>query len=165
MNTLPDSLTGPVGIATEFVTGEKRSAICYATFNGDFADQSFRFRISFVEHNANFQMHSHEYSELAIVLGGRATHLTDVESHPLHTGDVVVINSGQRHGFENAKELRLCNIMYDPRQFLEGEYELDALMGYRALFDLGPRLTLPMSFGERIHLSLTELARTDSMLS
>ena len=33
-----------VGTATEFVTGERRNAVCYATFDGDFADQSFRFR-------------------------------------------------------------------------------------------------------------------------
>lgn len=154
-----------VGTATEFITGERKTTVCYGTYNGDMFDQSFRFRISFVEHNDEFQMHSHEYSELVIVLAGRAIHLTDVESHPLQTGDVVVINAGRSHGFAEAKGLQLCNIMYDPQQFLSGERELESLMGYRALFELGPRSTLPTSFSERIHLAIPELAQLNSMLS
>jgi mannose-6-phosphate isomerase-like protein (cupin superfamily) len=120
-------VSNPVGTATEFVVGERKTTVCYGTYNGDMLDQSFRFRISFVEHNDEFQMHSHEYSELVIVLAGRAVHLTDVDSHPLQTGDVVVINAGRSHGFSEAKGLQLCNIMYDPQQFLAGERDADGL--------------------------------------
>jgi len=110
-------------------------------------------------------MHSHEYAELVIVLAGRAVHLTDVEQHPLQTGDVVIINAGRQHGFDDSKGLQLCNIMYDPQQFLAGERQLEELMGYRALFDLAPRSTRPTEFSERIHLSLAELSYANGVLT
>jgi AraC-like DNA-binding protein/mannose-6-phosphate isomerase-like protein (cupin superfamily) len=154
-----------VGTATEFVAGQPTAAPCYGTFAGDLQDQGFRFRISFVEHTGHFAMHSHEYAELVLVLAGTSTHLTDVENHPLEAGDVFVINAGRSHGFDRAQGLRLCNIMFDPAQFLENERELDGLMGYHALFQIGPRLTEPASFRERMHLTTEELARANAILS
>jgi len=151
-----------VGTATEFVAGAPKRTVCYGTFAGDLSDPSFRLRISFVEHDGRFDMHSHEYAELMIVLGGRATHLTDVESHTLEGGDLFVINAGRRHGFDNAQGLRLCNIMYDPEQFFANERDLESLVGYHALFQIAPRT---MAFRERMHLSTDELARVSEMLS
>lgn len=154
-----------VGPTTEFVAGERKQGVCYGTYAGDILDKNFRFRISFVEHDGNFEMHSHEYAELVIVLAGHAMHLTDLENHPLETGDVVVINAGRKHGFADARGLRLCNIMYDPQQFLSGERELETLTGYQALFELGPRSEQPASFRERLHLTTQELAQINSMLT
>lgn len=151
-----------VGTATEFVAGTPKRTVCYGTFAGDLSDPSFRFRISFVAHDGRFEMHSHEYAELMIVLGGRATHLTDVESHTLEGGDLFVINAGRRHGFDDAQGLRLCNIMYDPEQFFANERDLESLVGYHALFQIAPRA---MAFRERMHLSMDELAHVSDMLS
>jgi len=154
-----------VGSTTEFVAGERKPGVCYGTYAGDLLDETFRFRVSFVEHDGRFEMHSHEYAELVIVLAGHAMHLTDLDNHPLETGDVVVINAGRKHGFAEAKGLRLCNIMYDPQQFLVSEHELETLAGYQALFELGPRSERPASFRERLHLSIQELAQINTMLS
>lgn len=151
-----------VGTATEFIAGAPKRTVCYGTFAGDLSDPSFRFRISFVEHDGRFEMHSHEYAELMIVLGGRARHLTDVESHALEGGDLFVINAGRRHGFDDAQGLRLCNIMYDPEQFFANERDLESLVGYHALFQIAPRA---LAFRERMHLSTEELARVSDMLS
>lgn len=154
-----------IGSALELNSGQAKEKPCYGTYHGDIPDQSFRFNISIVEHHGSFPMHSHEYSELVIVLGGRATHLTNHGNHPLEDGDVVVINRYARHGFGDAQGLKLCNIMYDPRQFLAGHRELDKMMGYHALFDLQPRSRHPREFRERLHLATDELMYVTSLIS
>lgn len=155
----------PVGTATELVDGRPRPQMCYGTYAGDMPDQRFRLRIVVVEHADSFRMHSHEYSEICLVLAGRATHLTEWENHPLETGDVFVINGDTRHGFEQPQGLKLCNVMFDPRQFLSGQRELDRLMGYHALFDLQPRSKHPKTFRERLHLAPADLAHANQIIT
>jgi AraC-like DNA-binding protein/mannose-6-phosphate isomerase-like protein (cupin superfamily) len=154
-----------VGTAVEFSAGKLKVQRCYGTFAEDMPDQSFRFNILFVEHNGAFSMHAHEYSELVIVLGGRGLHLTDRENYPIEEGDVFVISGNTRHGFEGARDLQLCNIQYDPQQFLRGHRALDRMMGYHALFDLEPRAQLDGYFNERLHLSTEEMVYVTSLLA
>jgi AraC-like DNA-binding protein len=146
-----------IGTATELVAGRKQTAMCFGTFAEDIPDQNFRFRISFVEHDGDFPQHGHEYSELAIVLGGNATHVTPFGNHPLESGDVFVIHGRGRHGFRGASRLKLCNIMFDPRQFLSGRRELIRMVGFHALFELGPRARQQKEIEERLHISRAEL--------
>jgi AraC-like DNA-binding protein/mannose-6-phosphate isomerase-like protein (cupin superfamily) len=154
-----------IGSALEIRDGQSSQKPCYGTYQGDIPDRNFRFNISFVEHNGSFPMHTHEYAELVIALGGQGTHLTDRENYPLEDGDVFVINPKRHHGFQEARGLRLCNIMYDPRQFLAPNRDLNRMMGYHALFDLAPRSHWPTQFKERLHLSTTDLVYVTSLLS
>jgi AraC family L-rhamnose operon transcriptional activator RhaR/AraC family L-rhamnose operon regulatory protein RhaS len=91
-------------------------------------------------------------------------HLTNCGNHPLEDGDVVVINRRTKHGFSDARDLILCNIMYDPAQFLSGHRDLDKMMGYHVLFDLEPRARRS-EFKERLHLSTEELVYVTSLIS
>jgi AraC family L-rhamnose operon transcriptional activator RhaR/AraC family L-rhamnose operon regulatory protein RhaS len=59
----------------------------------------------------------------------------------------------------------LCNLQYDPDQFLSGQRGLDKMMGYHALFDLEPRSNKPNHFNERLHLSTDELVYVTSLLA
>lgn len=154
-----------IGCATEFSGPKQKEQLCYGTFRRDMPDPAFRFNIIFVEHTTDFKMHSHEYAELVIVLGGRGIHLTDQGNHPLEEGDVFVISGNHRHGFKDPQGLRLCNIMYDPDQALANNRELKRMMGYHALFDLEPRLTEPRLFSERLHLSTDEMVYVTSLIS
>jgi AraC-like DNA-binding protein/mannose-6-phosphate isomerase-like protein (cupin superfamily) len=154
-----------LGTATELVAGQPRPQSCFGTYAGDMPDQRFRLRIAVIEHDDSFGMHSHEYSEICIVLGGRATHLTDYGNHPLETGDAFVINGDTRHGFTGSHKLKLCNLMFDPRQFLSGQPDLHRLMGYHALFDLQPRSTHPEEFRERLHLRPSDLNRVQQLIA
>ncbi|MEM9160192.1 MAG: AraC family transcriptional regulator [Verrucomicrobiota bacterium] len=154
-----------IGTALEFVEGITHEQKCYGTFEEDMPDPSFRFRVALVQHDGDFKMHSHEYSELVIVLGGRATHATEVEEYELETGDVFVIGSGRRHGFLGAQGLKLCNLMFDPAQFLKGRKPLEEMMGYHALFDLQPRDVSQGRFRERLHLSMDDLSYARNIVS
>jgi AraC-like DNA-binding protein/mannose-6-phosphate isomerase-like protein (cupin superfamily) len=157
--------SGLIGTALEFSAGKIREQRCYGTFNEDMPNRSFRFNILFVKHSGAFKMHAHEYSELVIVLGGRGTHLTDAENYPLEEGDVFVISGNTRHGFQDAHDLQLCNIQFDPHQFLKGHRALDRMMGYHALFDLAPRSQTGSHFNGRLHLSTEEMVYVTSLLA
>lgn len=147
-----------IGTATELVGDERRVQRCTGTYRGDLPDPRFRFNILFVEHGEAFPMHGHEYSELVVVLEGTAIHRTDLEDYPIAAGDVFVINQPRRHGFQDPKGLKLCNIQYDPRQFLSGHRELGKMMGYHALFDLEPRWVQRPEFRERLRLAPAQRA-------
>lgn len=152
-----------IGSAVEINGGSLREKPCYGTYHGDIPDPSFRFNITVVKHQGAFPIHSHEYVELVIVLSGRATHITNCGNHPLEDGDIVVINRHTQHGFSDARDLTLCNIMYDPAQFLSGHRDLDKMMGYHVLFDLEPRSSRS-EFRERLHLSTEELVYVTSLI-
>jgi len=156
---------GLIGVALEFSAGKLKEQRCFGTFDEDMPNRSFRFNVLFVKHDGGFKMHAHEYSELVIVMGGRGLHLTDYENYPLEEGDVFVITGHTRHGFRDARQLQLCNIQFDPHQFLRGQPALDRMMGYHALFDLEPRSNQPDHFNERLHLSTHEMVYVTSLLA
>ncbi|MSU64199.1 MAG: AraC family transcriptional regulator [Pedosphaera sp.] len=159
------SVAGKIlGTATDLVAGQIRPQTRSGTSAGVMPDPRFRLRITVVEHEHSCQMHTHEYSEICLVFGGRATHLTEYGNHPLGAGDAFVINSDNRHGFTDTHKLKLCNVMFDPRQFLSGQRDLHRLMGYHALFDLQPRATHPKEFRERLHLLPTDLSRAQQLV-
>ena len=64
--------------------------------------------------------------------------------------------------FRDANKLNLCNLMFDPSQFLEGRSELEEMMGYHALFDLQPRTR---SVDRRLHLSTEHLEYTSNLIA
>jgi len=154
-----------IGLTWEVSAGRLKEQRCYGTYGEDMPDPALRFNVLFVQHDGAFKLHSHEYSELVVVLGGRGVHLTDCENYPLEEGDVFIISGNTRHGFAEAKELKLCNLQYDPEQFLRGHRGLDKMMGYHALFDLGPRSSQSGHFNERLHLSTDELVYVTTLLA
>ena len=61
-----------------------------------------------------YPLHTHDFSELVIILGGQGTHITKHSRFELFAGDIFVINGETAHGYENPKNLHLVNIMYRP---------------------------------------------------
>lgn len=106
-----------------------------------------------------FPVHGHEVMELVIVLGGRATHVTEHEQYPLGAGDVFVIHQRRAHGFERLEGLRLWNIMFDRRLLQGGESYLQMIPGYHVLFRLEPTYRKSHGFRSRLRLRPPELNR------
>ena len=76
-------------------------------------DEGFPFFIQYGKHDDYMFMHGHEdFSELVIVLGGRAVHVVENERFEIKKGDVFVMNQGVCHGYDEAENLKICNIMF-----------------------------------------------------
>ena len=116
---------------------------------------SFRFNIGTnTLSESSFHMHTHEYSELVVILGGTAVHLTEFGSHPITKGDVFVIKEGVEHGFDDCAGLMLCNMMYDPQVFLKPQGDLYHLPGYYALFVIEPLYRQTHYFHSKLRLNI-----------
>lgn len=112
-------------------------------------------RFAFVDgdHKGDFGMHCHDFSELFIVLSGKGLHRVGAYQYPLQVGDVFVINGDIEHGFEQAEDLKLVNLMFDAAHPFFELPTMRKLSGYQALFKVEPlarqtseyraKLTLP----------------------
>lgn len=104
-----------------------------------------------------FEPHTHEFSELVIVTGGTALHVTGRESWPIGTGDVFVIGGNRAHEYSELKHLRLVNILFRPENLRLDMWDVPSLPGYHALFTIEPALRQQKRFGSRLHLTPKEL--------
>ncbi|MFA6931499.1 MAG: helix-turn-helix domain-containing protein [Lentisphaeria bacterium] len=57
--------------------------------------------------------HDHEYSELTLILSGRARHLVNASVATIEAGDLLLIHPGQVHAYDQAEQLELSNVIYD----------------------------------------------------
>ena len=121
-------------------------------------DPSFPFYIQYGRHDREMFLHRHEdFAELVIVLSGSATHEVNHESHPIHKGDVFVISHPQTtHGFRDAVNFRICNIMYDPGVILPSQSDLKTTPGYQSLFVIEPAMIEQKGFASRLTLGSKE---------
>ena len=111
--------------------------------------------IRFIRRNPQipYPLHTHDFSELVIILGGKGTHITKFSRFEIYTGDVFVINGETTHGYENPDNLHLINIMYRPELLTRNASDLTALPGYHVLFNLEPKFREDHRFNSKLHLS------------
>lgn len=128
-------------------------------------EESFRFYMGVQTlADGSYQRHSHEFSELAIVRRGSATHLTDFGNYPIEAGDVFLMREDMIHGFFRARDLELVNFMFDPQQFMIFSSDLLRLAGYHALFVLDPLLRGKDHVKNRLRLSNVELRNINEQI-
>ncbi|MFT5083045.1 MAG: AraC family L-rhamnose operon regulatory protein RhaS [Lentisphaeria bacterium] len=111
-------------------------------------------------HDKAFHTHNHDFGELVVVVAGTAVHTVKSKRYLIREGDVFVINGPLAHGFSEAHELNLYNIMYDYNRPIFDKPSLRALAGYQNLFTLGPTLR-----GKENFISWANLQGEDSLLT
>ena len=107
-----------------------------------------------------FGEHTHEFSELVLITGGTGLHVTGDESMPLAAGDCFVISGPRPHTYQDMRDLRLVNILFDPRRLPMRRVDLASLPGYHALFAIEPTWRKRHEFRSRLHLSATDIGLT-----
>lgn len=113
--------------------------------------------------SGDFQVHTHAFSEIVVILSGSATHLVGSASHALQPGDVYVIKGSLPHGFLDARQLDLINLMYDALLFNYKENELRAIPGFEPLLIVEPELWMAPDCREVLRLSAADLHRVTTL--
>ncbi len=121
------------------------------------AGTEFPFCMHIARLAGDFQAHEHTFTELVIILDGRAVHQVGGAEYPLRAGDVFVVHGREGHGFAAVEGLHLCNIMFDSDSVIRESDELRALSGFQSLFVLEPRYPSPGGFQSRLVLNATSL--------
>ncbi len=111
-----------------------------------------------------FGLHSHEFSEIVIITGGKGEHITGEDSYVLATGDTFVIGPTRPHDYLNMDQLRLINVLFDASELPMTLSDLPSLPGYHALFTLEPAWRKRHGFDSRLQLSPPELVQAISLV-
>lgn len=114
---------------------------------------------------SDFPAHNHDFSELVIILRGRAKHIIDAETYEIGAGDVYVIGGEISHGFVEVEDLELCNIMLDTNQLIDYFKDLRKMTGFQALFVLEPFYRREHQFKSRLRLELATLKQVEKIIN
>ncbi len=105
-----------------------------------FSEDEFPLAVIWLTDHPDLGLHTHDFTELVLVLGGSARHMTEEGEYLIHPGDVFVIPPGVAHGYTECDRLNLPNT------------SLMGFPGYRALFTLEPAFRSRHEFKGRLHL-------------
>lgn len=118
-----------------------------------------------IEENAGqIVSHLHEnFSELVIVLSGRATHLVANRKYQLTGGDIFVIGENRMHAYSETENFCYCNILMDLNTLKLPPGDLPSRPGYQTLFVIDRQDTAPDRFRNRFRLNLEQLEKASRM--
>ncbi|MDC7242122.1 MAG: helix-turn-helix domain-containing protein [Spirochaetales bacterium] len=111
-----------------------------------------------------YPLHSHDFSELVIILSGTGIHFTEEGEYRVQAGDVFIIHSGTTHGYKDLEDLNLVNLLFTPDHLPLPFLDIAHCPGYQALFRLEPRYRKSHNFASRLRLGPDELTRVSSLL-
>ncbi len=126
--------------------------------------ENLSFRIEIAHLQKDFALHSHDFSELVIILGGSASHVIDDCVYPVEAGDVYVLKGDTTHGFVQVQDLILCNIMVEGHKIWLQAGELRQIPGFQALFVLEPYYRREYQFRSRLRLNSESLQWVSGMI-
>ncbi|MCL5271558.1 MAG: AraC family transcriptional regulator [bacterium] len=110
-----------------------------------------------IQRHTSTVLHSHDFSELVVVLGGRGVHVTPAGQYDIGAGDVFILHEGQDHGYLNTENLELVNILFNMDEMNLPPMDITSLSGYHVLFTLEPKYRRRDRFESRLRLSRENL--------
>ena len=128
-----------------------------------FEDSKLKYIHTYLHGNYKFKMHSHQFYEMNIIMGGEGRHYIAETSLPVRVGDVFVIPPEIPHGYYSEGSLDIYHILIKS-DFLERyAEELRLVQGYSILFDIEPYIR--RSSGRNFNLNIgKELSRVQDEL-
>ena len=99
-----------------------------------------------------YPRHKHVFTELVIVLRGKAMHVVDNHEFPVRSGDAFVISGNREHEFKAMEDLALVNVLFDSSQLGLNNWHTADLPGFRTLFFLEPEYRNLHRFESRLRL-------------
>ncbi len=107
----------------------------------------------------NENIHQHDFTELAIIFKGRAKHIINDHENTIKAGDVFVVKGNTSHGYEDTRELVICNIIYQEKD----TYNFKKLPGFQTLFVLEPSFRIKYNYESMLNLNHKELEYLDDI--
>lgn len=128
--------------------------------------EDFPFFIQYGFHEEECELHGHQdFSELVVVLEGSAMHIVEQEKYPIAEGDVFVIDQYTHHRYVEAKNFKICNIMFRPGYMFANLHHIRQNIGFQALFILEPYYAQNHHFCSRLRLKLEDFTAIRKLLA
>jgi len=100
----------------------------------------------------NCPFHSHDYTELVVVLSGSGIHLTETIKYPIQTGDIFVILKNHHHGYESVNNMVIATFMFIYDDFFKDNNDLTSTTKFKMLFNFIPEVQQASKFPYRMFL-------------
>jgi AraC-like DNA-binding protein len=123
----------------------------------------FPLAVTHIPRHGATSLHTHDFTELVVILGGRGIHYSDDEAYEVATGDAFVVS--RAHGYKDTENLDLVNILFHPDRLALPLAEARKLPGYHAFFALEPRYRKRHGFRSCLRLNLEELAAVSALIA
>lgn len=117
------------------------------------------FSLDYVTPKQDYLLHTHDFSELEIILSGTAVNSINGKSFSVQAGDVFVVEQGATHEITQVSGLTLYNIDFHQSALRSIGADLAELPGFHALF-----LSQPEPGVRRVRLEEEELSRVRLLL-
>jgi len=105
-----------------------------------FGKRGFPLDVSVWAEHGDYPAHTHDFSEIAVVLAGTGIYRVGKTTLPFKSGDVFVTHGKRPHAYEQTRNLTLANVTYDPQLIAYEHLGCRSLPGYQALFVIEPAL-------------------------
>ncbi len=109
-------------------------------------------KILYREPQPEYPIHTHDFSELVLVLNGHGTHFTQKHNFQVERGDLFVINGDLAHGYRDLKDLKLINILFDLNTMNLPYFDINRSPGFHTLFTIEPLMREDSRFSSRLKL-------------
>lgn len=126
-------------------------------------DKNFIFKIDKCPLMNDFKAHTHDFSELVIILSGTALHIVNGCEYHLKPGDTFIIHKDVNHGYMNVDGLVYANIMYESA-IIQNLTDLKKLRGFQALFYIEPYYRRDQSFNCKLTLTSSQLKKAKALI-
>lgn len=126
-----------------------------------FPDARFPVAVYHGYHVDEFPVHIHDFSELVMVTSGSAHHRVRGERYRIYAGHVFVVRGMVPHGYDDARDLKLSQIILDEKFLLERFPEIRSVEGFETLFYLQPEAEAHLAFESRMCLGADFRAEID----
>lgn len=126
-----------------------------------FTSPEFPLAVKMEENATHTSAHLHDnFSELVIVLKGKAVHQVANRKYRLTAGDIFVIGENQEHSYSETENFHYCNVLMDLKTLKLPLADLPTRPGYQTLFVIDRQDTAPDRFRNRFRLNQSQLNET-----
>lgn len=89
----------------------------------------------FLHRNYVMDMHTHDFFELNVTIGGSGAHYANDKCYEINAGDVVIVPPECYHGYYQTSELNVFHVLLHKNYFLKYAGDLNTLSAFRILFN------------------------------
>ncbi|MDC7232922.1 MAG: helix-turn-helix domain-containing protein [Spirochaetales bacterium] len=111
-----------------------------------------------------YPIHTHDFSELVLILDGKGTHFTRKNTFEVERGDLFVINGDRAHGYKDLKSLKLINILFDLKKLHLPDHDIHKSAGFHTLFTIEPLLRGDGRFTSRLKLDEKQIEEVKQII-
>lgn len=131
-------------------------------FNTNKTTRNFIFNIEKCPLVGEFPEHTHDFSELVIILKGTGFHIVNGKEYVIKTGDVFIIQGDVSHGYTNVNNLEYINIMFN-NSIVQQLPLLKKNKGFQALFYMEPFYRRELNFCGKLVLTPVQLKKVEAV--